>query len=295
MEPETNSPKSVSTLLAVLVKRKKIFALSLVILTLAGLPWALSTPMLHFYKATFMMGQTEINPAANRQDSAQSVISLLEEVIIPEAKSELAEQWPDVTRMTINLRLTNNPRLIALETRIAENETQNAAKLYGVILEKLVSQQSENYFTAHKKSQNQLQIREAAQQLQQSAVETTRLKKFLTQPLPSNTQLTTTNKSLNDNKEQLYQLLNLESQVNQNLLDNSLMSIQPQDQLTTIKSPKIVMQPALSLQPTGPHRSLKIMIIFSLAFIGAAFLVFSSTLCHRPDPCWNKQKKRDLK
>ncbi len=295
MEPETNSPKSESTLLAVLVKRKKIFALSLVILTLAGLPWALSTPRLHFYKATFMMGQTEITPAANRQDSAQSVISLLEEVIIPEAKSELAEQWPDVTRMTINLRLTNNPRLITLETRIADSETKNAAKLYEVTLEKLVSQQSENYFATQKRLQNQLQTREAAQQqLQQSAVETTQLKRFLTQPLPSNTQLTTTNKSVNNINEQLYQLLDLQSQVNQDLLNNNLTIIQLQDHLTTIKSPKIVMQPALALQPIGPQRSLKFMIIFSLAFITAAFLVFFLNTLSQTRSLLEQTEIRDL-
>ncbi|RLJ18953.1 hypothetical protein DJ031_09655 [bacterium endosymbiont of Escarpia laminata] len=297
MESEANSPKSGSTLLAILVRRKKIFALSLVILTLAGLPWALSTPRLHFYKATFMTGQTEINTASNRQDnSAQAVISLLEEVIIPEAKSGLAEQWPDINRMAINLRLTNNPRLITLETRIADSETKNAVKLYGVILEKLISQQSENYFAAQKRLQNQLQTRVAAQQqLQQSAVETIQLKKFLTQPLPSNTQLTTTNKSVNDNNEQLYQLLDLEYQVNQNLLNNSLMIIQLQDQLSTIKSPKIVMQPALSLQPAGPQRSLKFMIIFSLAFIGAAFLVFFLNSLSQTRSLLEQTEKRDLK
>ncbi|MBA1443555.1 MAG: hypothetical protein M3H12_09660 [Chromatiales bacterium] len=307
MELDTNSPKSGGILFTALIKRKKLFAISLVTLTLVGLRWAISTPKLHFYKATFMIGQAGRTVTlknepyyvniihGSRQDSAQAVVSLLEEVIIPEAKSELAEQSPEVNGITISLRPTNNPRLITLETRIADSETKNTAKLYGVTLEKLVSQQSENYFATQKRLQNQLQTREAAQQLQQSAAETTQLKKSLTQPLPSNTQLTTTNKSVNDITERLYQLLDLQSQVNQNLLNNSLTSIQPHDQLATIKSPKIVMQPALALQPIGPQRSLKFMIIFSLAFIAAAFLAFFLNALSQTRSLLEQTEIRDLK
>ncbi|WP_177420933.1 hypothetical protein [endosymbiont of Lamellibrachia barhami] len=162
MELDTNSPKSGGILFTALIKRKKLFAISLVTLTLVGLPWAISTPKLHFYKATFMIGQAGRTVTlknepyyvniihGSRQDSAQAVVSLLEEVIIP----ELAEQSPEVNGITISLRLTNHPRLIALKTRIAESETKTTAILYEVILEKLVSQQSVKYFATQKKLLN---------------------------------------------------------------------------------------------------------------------------------------------
>lgn len=55
------------------------------------------------------------------------------------------------------------------------------------------------------------------------------------------------------------------------------------------------MQPALSLQLTGPQRSLKLMIIFTLAFIGATFLVFFLISLSQTRSLLEQTEIRDLK